>query len=78
MSVWFEMKQQRHVNRGEARSPQRYAFLDGHRRRQGIAIITDKKSGETIVIAQNGCFGQLAAADRDKYDVWAAGTRGVL
>lgn len=74
--TWFETKEQRRKNRGEPRSDQRAAYLAGRRRRQGIAVLTDKKSGETSVIAQNGCFGRLAQADRDKYDDWAQGTRG--
>lgn len=78
MGSWHEMIQQRHLNRGERGSWQRQNFLEGHRRRKGIAIVTDKKTDEVTVVAQNGCFGRLATVDRDKYDAWAAGTRGAL
>lgn len=74
--TWFECKEQRHKNRGERGSDQRRDFMQGHRRRKGVAVIENKKTGEVTVVAQNGCFGQLAQVDRDKYDEWALGTRG--
>ena len=76
---WYEMNQQRRVNRGERGSVQRSRFQEGHKRRsQGWAALVEKKSGEVIAQAHNGCFGRLAELDRDLYDAWAMGTRGAL
>lgn len=75
--TWFEMKEQRRKNRGERHSKQRELFLAGHRiRSQGAFVITDKKTGETTVVAEHGCFGRLATVNGDAYEEWAAGTRG--
>ena len=73
---WFEMKEQRRKNRGERGSAQRTAFQEGHRRRKGLSSLVEKKSGEVLVQAKNGCFGRLAEFDKDLYEEWARGTRG--
>lgn len=75
---WHECKVQRRANRGERGSLERKAFRDGHRRRQGYFVLLDKKTGEIVTQALNGCFGNLAQFNQDTYDDWAQGTRGAL
>ncbi len=61
----------------ESKVQLRPRFLAGRRRRSGgVHLLHDKKTGETLIVAQNGCFGNLANVDRDAYDLWAQGTRG--
>lgn len=74
--TWYEMNQQRRLNRGEAGSRQRMRYREGHRIRKGYAVILERKSGELVAQAVNGCFGRMAEIDRDIYDLWALGTRG--
>lgn len=70
-TTWFDMNQQRKANR------RNFNYRDGRqRRRYGYAAIIDKKSGEVIASAKNGCFGRLKGLDADLYQEWAQGTRG--
>lgn len=73
---WYEMNQQRRRNRGERGSQQRARYAEGRRVRQGWAAVLERKSGELVAQAVNGCFGRMAEIDRDIYDSWALGTLG--
>ena len=75
---WYEMNQQRRANRGERGSRQRERYQEGRRIRRGWAAVLERKSGELVAQAHNGCFGRMAEIDRDIYDEWALGTRGAL
>lgn len=67
------MNQQRKKNR---KNP---AWREAHRlRSHGFAAVLEKKSGEVVAQAHNGCFGRMAEIDRDIYDAWARGTLGAL
>lgn len=70
------MKEQRRRNKGERGSQQRARFQEGHRIRKGWAVVQERKSGEVVAQAQNGCFGRMATINRDLYDLWALGTLG--
>lgn len=68
---WFEMKEQRRENR------KRFGWREGHRiRSEGYAAIIDKKTGDVLCVARNGCFGRLSLFDKDLHQEWALGTRG--
>jgi hypothetical protein len=75
---WFETKEQRRKNRGEAGSNQRYEFMAGRERRRGVYVLLERKTHEVVARAENGCFGRLLELDRDTYDEFARGTRGAL
>lgn len=73
---WYEMNEQRRKNRGERGSEQRAAFREGHQRRKhGYSALVEKKSGEVLAVAKDGCFGNLAKFDADLYYEWALGTQ---
>lgn len=74
--AWYEMNQQRKRNRGAPGSEQRRRWNAGHQARQGWAVVQERKSGEVVAQAVNGCFGRMAEIDRDIYDLWALGTLG--
>lgn len=69
---WYETKEQRKKNR------QHEDWRAGHKRRQGFSALVDKKSGDVIGVAVNGCFGRLHELDPDLYQEWAQGTRGAF
>jgi hypothetical protein len=70
---WYETKEQRKANR--AADPAAYK-AGRYRRRTGFSALIEKKTGEVIVVARNGCFGRLLELDPDLYAEYALGTRG--
>lgn len=70
---WWDTKEQRKKNR--ANKGRAYEMARA-RRRHGFAVLLEKKSGEVIVQARDGCFGRLLELDPDQYQEWAFGTRG--
>lgn len=71
--TWWDTKEQRKKNRtNKGREFEEARAL----RRHGWRVLLERKSGEVVCQAKDGCFGRLLTLDPDTYNAWALGTRG--